>query len=513
MRRGGFTYGETMKLIGKCSAILISLLVLGGISSTSYAKKHTKHHSRKVAASSVSKSPIYGTQNLADVITGAINKADSKAIIGIQVKSMKYGDMLYTRNASQSLTPASTLKILTAEAALIFLGPDYRFPTRVVTNATSTTNGIINGDVYLVHSGDPSLTYYDMTDLMVALKSQQIQGINGNVYVDNTAYDQDNLGPGWNEKDKQYCYAAPINASIINHNCISLGITPAKTEGRLATVIENPRYFYAAIANSVVTKSARNRSCHLSLTTQSDNTITITGCMPKGRYSRGGSVVIADVVRYNQSLLQSLFRRFNIRVSGEIGAKSAPANLSELATHQSKPLHILISEMLKKSDNIIAGSLFKKVGETYTNRPGSWSNGSSAVKQVLAQKAAVNTANMRIIDGSGLSRDNQITPSQMMQVLDYAFHNYAINYEFISALPIAGVDGTLKNRLKNVAWKVRAKTGTIAGVVSLAGYAVSKDREPIAFVIIINGHNGNIWRYREIEDKIVTALTNYTRGT
>jgi D-alanyl-D-alanine carboxypeptidase/D-alanyl-D-alanine-endopeptidase (penicillin-binding protein 4) len=502
-----FGYGETMKLTGKFSAVLMCLCAIS-VNTATYAK-HVRQHARSHANQAQS---IYGTQNLVDEINRAVNKADSKAIIGIQVKSMKYGDMLYNRNANQLFTPASTLKILTAEAALIFLGPDFKFPTQMVTNANSTTNGIINGDVYLIHSGDPSLTYYDVTDLMVALKAQQIQGINGNVYVDNTAYDQDNVGPGWNEKDKQYCYAAPINASIINHNCVSIGITPAKTEGRLATVIQNPRFYYSSIANTVVTKAARARSCRLSLASLADNTITINGCMPKGQYSRGGSVVIADVVKYNESMLASLFKRFNIKVAGQIGAKPAPANLSPLATHESKPLHILISEMLKKSDNVIAGSLFKKMGETYTNRPGSWANGGTAVKQVLAQKAAVNIADMHIIDGSGLSRDNQVTPSQMMQVLDYAFHNYAINYEFISALPIAGVDGTLKNRLRNVAWKVRAKTGTIAGVVSLAGYAISKDREPIAFVIIINGHNGNIWRYREVEDKIVVALTNYTRG-
>jgi D-alanyl-D-alanine carboxypeptidase/D-alanyl-D-alanine-endopeptidase (penicillin-binding protein 4) len=372
-------------------------------------------------------------------------------------------------------------------------------------------NGTIDGNVYLIHSGDPSLTYYDLTDLMVSLKSQQIQYINGNVYVDTTAYDQDNIGPGWTPKDLHYCYAAPINASIINHNCMPIGITPAKTEGRLATVLQSPRYFYSAINNTVMTKSAGNRSCHVSLKTAEDNTIMLSGCMAKGRYSRSATIVLANIRKYNQSLLQSLFRRFGIQVSGGVGAKASPANLSLLAVHQSKPLNQLITEMLKKSNNITAGSLFKKMGELYTRQPGSWSNGSTAVKQILSQKAGVNTSQMNLIDGSGLSRDNQVSPIQMMQVLDYAYHNEGTNYEFISALPIAGVDGTLKSRLQNVAWKVRAKTGTIDGVVSLAGYAMNKDKEPIAFVIIVNGKHGNIWRYREVEDRIVTALANFTR--
>lgn len=503
-----------MNSLGKISAIFISLLIAGQVSTAAFAKKSRHHHAHTAHSAPASTQPIYGTQNLVDEINQIVGSIDPKATIGVQVKSMKQGDILYTRNETRLLNPASIFKILTAEAALIYLGPDYKFQTNLVTNAKSTSNGMVGGDVYLVHSGDPTLTYYDLTDLMVALKAQQIQGIAGNVYVDNSAYDQDNLGPGWLSNDVHFCYAAPINASIINHNCLTIGITPAKAAGSRALVIQNPRYFYSAINNTVVTRPVGSHSCRLSLNSTDDNVITIDGCMQKGRYSRSGSLVINNIIKYNQSLLQNSFKRFGIYVAGRVGTKSAPANLTVLATHQSKPLHVLINDMLKKSDNIIAGSLFKKMGELYSNQPGSWSNGGTAVKQILAQKASVNTSQMRAADGSGLSSNNQITAAQMIQVLDYAFHNYATNYEFISALPIAGVDGTLKFRLKNVAWKVRAKTGTKSkeGVVALAGYAVSKDREPIAFVVMVNGHYGNTWKYRETADRIVTALTRYTRG-
>ncbi len=505
-----------MSSLGKISAIFICSFLLGQFSSPAYAKKHHKQHHHSSAASHAvyTSQPIVGTQNLVYELNQIVGNIDPKASIAVQVKSMKQGDILYTHNESRLLTPASIFKILTAESALIYLGADYKFKTNLMTDAKSTSNGLVQGDVYLVHSGDPTLTYYDLTDLMVALKSQQIQGINGNVYVDNTAYDQENLGPGWLLNDTHYCYAAPINASIINHNCISIGITPAKTSGSRAQVLQNPRYFYSGINNMVTTRPAGSRSCHLSLTSTENNIITIDGCMQKGHYSRGGSVVINDIVKYNESLLQNSFKRFGIFIAGHVEARTAPANLTILATHESKPLHVLINEMLKKSDNIIAGSLFKKMGELYSNQPGSWSNGGTAVKQILSQKASVNTSQMHAADGSGLSSNNQITAAQMIQVLDYAFHNDATSYEFISALPIAGVDGTLKYRLKNVAWKVRAKTGTKSkeGVVALAGYAVSKDHEPIAFVVIVNGHYGNTWKYRETTDKIVTALTRYSRG-
>jgi D-alanyl-D-alanine carboxypeptidase/D-alanyl-D-alanine-endopeptidase (penicillin-binding protein 4) len=458
---------------------------------------------------------FYGKSALMAEINHIINAYDASGAIGIQVKSMKDGDFLYSKNESRLFVPASIVKIMTAEAALLYLGAEYRFPTTLLTDATNIKpdNGKIQGNLYLVQSGDPTLTFYDLTDMMVTLKSLQIQGIDGNVYIDNTAYDQDNFGPGWIYDDKQYCYSAPINASIINHNCLSFKVAPAAKSGQLASIVRSPRFFYGVIENSIVTKNPGTKGCFVQMDNTSEN-IAVTGCVIRGHGTLGISTVIEDIADYNKDLFKDLFKRFSIRVNGEIVAGEAVHHLTTIAVHHSDPLHTLIYDMLKKSDNIIAGSLLKKMGEFFTSQPGTWQNGGEAVKQILARKAGVDTRDLRVIDGSGLSPDNRVKPLQMMQVLDFAFHNYANSYEFISGLPIAGRDGTLKNRLHNVYNKVRAKTGTLAqgGVVSLAGFAVSKDKEPLAFVIMVNGHSGNVWKYREMEDKIVTALTNYQRG-
>lgn len=480
---------------------ILTLCIISSLCCTGYAKKS------KEARPQV----VYNSRTLVAEINRIIDSEDSNASIGVYVKSMKHGDVLFAQNEHKLFTPASILKILTAEAALIYLGPDYKFPTTLLTDATEVNGGIIDGNLYLVQSGDPSLTYNDLTDMMEMLKSQSISGIKGNIYIDNTAYDQTNLGPGWVWDDTRYCYAAPINASIINKNCISFKVAPAKKAGQPANIIPSPHYFYGAISNDVTTKPTKTRSCYVQLNAQTGSKISVSGCMPKGKYVWGVSTVIGDIMQYNKTMVQSLFKRFGINVKGHVGAGAAPSKLSTIAVHESKPLHSLINDMLKMSDNIIAGSLFKKMGEFYRQEPGSWKNGSEAVTHILAQKAGVNSAQMVVLDGSGLSRYNQVKPAQFMQVLEYAFHNEATNYQFISSLPIAGVDGTLKHRLFNVARRVRAKTGTMSGVVSLAGYVVSRDKEPIAFVIIINGRNGSVWKYREIEDKIVTALANYSR--
>jgi len=475
--------------------------------------RHTHHVSHTISSQAANIGTVYGAPALASQIHLAINNTDPSAAIGIQVRSMKTGDLLYAQNTQHVFTPASTMKMLTAEAALILLGPDYHFTTRVYTDAKSIDNGILNGNIWLVNSGDPSLTYYDMVDLMVALKSQQVFGIRGNIYIDNTAYDQNTIGPGWLWKDRQYYYAAPISASIINHNLVTFSILPAKKENQYALVLKNPRYFYSSIKNGVITRGRYARSCHISVTSSPDNTINLNGCLPRGRYSRTASVVINDVSDFDKSLLVHVFKNAGIQMDGTVEMRQAPPGLFLIATHESKPLHLLINDMLKHSDNVIAGSIFKKLGEIHSNSPGSWTNGQVAVTDILQQNAAVDTTNLRAVDGSGLSLQNRVTPEQLMQILQFAFHNDHTSYEFISALPIAGQDGSLKHRLKHIAGRVRAKTGTISesGVSSLAGYAISKDHEPIAFVIIVNGRKGNVWKYRELEDRIATALVRFTR--
>lgn len=470
-----------------------------------------KHKSRLIKPLPKVLSLIYGDAQLNGEIDQIIRYQITNADISVYVKSMKSGDRIYARNIQQPLIPASTLKIFTAEAALLYLGPEYRFSTQLLTDAKSVKNGILQGNLYIVLSGDPSLTYYDLVDLMLSLKTQQIRAIAGNVYIDNTAYDQRFYGPGWTWKDTNYCYAAPISASIINHNCLSFQVTPSKVSGRSAQVLTSPKYFYPPIKNSVVTKAKHVRNCNVRLVTDANSFITIDGCMPRGKYAWGVSYVVTDIPEYNRSLFKNLLHRLSVNTYGSVTFGSTGDHLSLIGAHHSKPLRLLVNDMLKKSDNIIAGALFKKLGQLYTRQPGSWENGSFAVSQILAKQANVDIAGMRILDGSGLSPDNLATSAQMMQVLDFAYHHYPTSYEFVSALPISGVDGTLKHRLGYIARKVRAKTGTISGVASLAGYTVSADKEPLAFVIIINGSKGLGWRYKALEDKITLALTRYVK--
>ena len=325
-----------------------------------YVGKH-RHKAVRSSGEAIAVTNIYGTDQLVSVLNSIIGANRAKADIGVYIKSMKYGDSLYSYSVSQLLTPASILKIYTAEAALLYLGPEYRFATQLLTDAKTVSNGVLQGNLYVVLSGDPSLTYDDLDDLLQTLQVQQIQAIAGNVYIDNTAYDQSFYGPGWERKDREYCYGAPISASIINHNCLTFIPPVSKVTGRR------------------------------------------TLSLPKRRYPFAVSSVVTDIPDYNRTLFKGLLSRLSVSVYGNVTFGSAPDHLSIVGTHSSKPLSQLVNDMLKKSDNVIAGAVFKKLGQLYSRQPGSWSNGSLAVSQILAKQAGVNVAGMRVLDGSGLS--------------------------------------------------------------------------------------------------------------
>lgn len=476
-------------------------------------KKVTSHKrikKRKVVSRTV-RIPKYinSTKQLTYILNRVIRSTDPNAKVGVYIKTLNDDKVVYAHNIYRPLIPASIMKLLTAEAALLYLGPDYQFSTQLLTDAKSVKNGVLQGDLYIVLSGDPSLTYDDLVELMVSLKDEGIRSIKGNVYIDNTAYDERFYGPGWGNKDKKACYGAPISASIINHNCLPIGVKPARFTGGKAKVIKSSRHYYPGIKNSVVTKANRTRTCSLRLTTNSNSSISLDGCLRKDRESWGVQYVVTDIPEYNRSLFKSLLRRMSVDVYGSVTFGSAPDKLYLIASHESDELNLLMMDMLKRSDNVIAGAVFKKLGQIYSNKPGSWENGSKAVSTILKEKAKISSKYMRVIDGSGLSKSNKASPALFVQLLRFAYFNKKTSNDFITALPVAGVDGTLKNRMSNISKKVRAKTGTMSGVASLAGYATSRNRKPLAFVIIVNGSKGYTWRYRGMEDKIVTALTRF----
>ena len=211
-------------------------------------------------------------------------------------------------------------------------------------------------------------------------------------------------------------------------------------------------------------------------------------------------------------LLKRTLTQKGIDVRGEVIFGTVPVAARAVATHLSPSLADILKLMNKPSDNYIAELLFKTIGAEVIGEPGTWKKGRTAITTFLDEIMDTPPIH-RCIDGSGVSRYNLLNVDLLTKLLVYIYHNFALRPEYLASLPIAGVDGTLKNRMQGMyAEKVlRAKTGTLSGVSALAGYTVTADGEVFAFGILISHYIGSSAQARDIQDKIGNYLTQFSR--
>ncbi len=428
--------------------------------------------------------------------------------VGIIVRSLDSGEIIYQKNAEKLMVPASVQKLLTAIAALVYLGPNLTFSTSLLTDATNIHNGVIDGNLVVKFSGDPSLRAADLSQLFRQLAAQGIHQINASIFVDNDDYNSAPYGPGWVKKDFMYHYAAPLNAIIINENSFNLTLRPSQVNQR-AQVTSNLPPNAAHFQNSLVTTNAR-RSCSVAIESDQHNNYRVSGCLVKSWGVQTSLLAVKDPNSYAKSLVHLSLQQNHIRFNGTIKMHHDPAAQKTLVVHQSAPLKELIIRMLKKSDNIFANTLLKKIGQLYFHTAGTWENGVQAVKDILSEHAHINFNNSVILDGAGLSPYNLITPNQLSALLHYAYHDQKVAPYLLTALPLAGVDGTLKHRMRSLTphFQLRGKTGTLQSVSALAGYLVTSKNHRLSFVIMVNGYKGRCYPYTHLQDQICQYLAH-----
>ena len=211
-------------------------------------------------------------------------------------------------------------------------------------------------------------------------------------------------------------------------------------------------------------------------------------------------------------LLKKMLMEKGVHLEGKIVSGTVPSDAHSVAKHLSPPLADLLKLMNKPSDNWIAELVFKTMGAEVMGEPGTWKKGREVVTGFLKEIVDEPPAH-RFVDGSGLSRYNLLNAELLTRLLVYMYHNFELMPEFLSSLPIAGVDGTLKNRMQGMYAEktLRAKTGTLSGVSALAGYTVTADDEVFAFGILISHYIGPATSARRIQDKIGNHLTGFSR--
>lgn len=504
----------------KCFFILSALLLSASFSLSGFAQtqkhKHSHHAMHKAAprkATHLAKKPTVPSTEppaTADLPTGLdaiLSKVSPHAHIGVIVQTVDGSQVLYQHNSDDLFMPASVNKLFVAVASLDYLKSDYHFETRLRTNG-KIDQGVLNGDLYVQFSGDPTLSDRQFVDLLNQLKILGINQINGQVYLDNTVYGSASYAPGWLLHDLIFGYAAPLNAVILNENRFAIILSPSEG-GRPATVATTVPAGVVHVENNTTT-SARHTECPLSVYSGSDNIYHVSGCVAKQPSKQYFALALRDPVIYARVLIANTLTKNNIGYNGTVGIQAAPAESMILATHQSLPLNLIVKEMLKDSDNLFTNSILKQIGSVYYQTQGTWQNGLNAVKQILGVSSSVDFNKIHLFDGSGLSRYNLVSPQQLAKLLSYAYQNQRIQPDIWNALPIAGQDGTLRGRLVNFAKQdaVHAKTGTMknSGVSALAGYLQSRNHGLLVFVIMTNGLEDTHHVYKNTEDRICKLL-------
>lgn len=414
-------------------------------------------------------------------IDSRIKNARFGAKIGLQVQSMENGKILYQHNAQDLFVPASNMKILTTTAALLFLKRDFRFHTLLLEDNA--------GNYYLKFSGDPTLTGQQLHELLSNLKKKNVTTITGNFYIDTSEYDDKSYGPGWTWDELAYCYAAPIEAVILNQNCFATRIIAGKKAGELVQAESE-----SGINIQSRAKTVTKNDCAIDLTAVGNtNDFVMTGCLRERTPPFDLVFALKNPTLYAQHLIATSLQTHNITLSGKILLGNAPANSTIIAQHDSAPLYEIIHTMMKESNDQMANSIFLKIGQVYFKQPATWKNGGTAVTTILTQQAQMNFGKSIMVDGSGISRYNLLTPEFLSKLLNYIYHNQTIFPDFFSALPIAGQDGTLTNRMteKYMRDRVHAKTGTETGISALSGFVKTQNQGTLTFVIFLNNFNYN----------------------
>jgi D-alanyl-D-alanine carboxypeptidase/D-alanyl-D-alanine-endopeptidase (penicillin-binding protein 4) len=300
--------------------------------------------------------------------------------------------------------------------------------------------------------------------------------------------------PGWPWNDLTECFSAPPGAAIVDRNCFSVSLYSAPRAGDLAYV-RVASYYPVQMFSQVRTLprgSTDGQYCELDVVPGEFNSFTLTGCMPQRAEPLPLAFAIQDGASYAGVILKDELLQAGIDIGGTLRRQTLPTTAGTvLAQNYSAPLHDLLRVMLKKSDNMIADTVFRTIGHEHFKVPGTWRAGSDAVRQILRQQAGIDLGNTIQVDGSGLSRHDLLSPATMMQVLQYiGQHDQTLN--FISMLPLAGYDGTLMYRAglheAGVDGKVSAKTGSLQGVYNLAGFITTASGQRMAFVQYLSGY-------------------------
>ncbi|GAA3364139.1 D-alanyl-D-alanine carboxypeptidase/D-alanyl-D-alanine-endopeptidase [Streptomyces antimycoticus] len=435
---------------------------------------------------------------------------------GVVVADADSGAALYRHGADDRLMPASNTKLFTSAAAMGLLGPDHRFGTDVLTDG-SRHGRTLRGDLYLRGTGDPTMLAGDYDRLAKSVADAGITKVSGRLIADDTRFDAQRVGRSWAADDESSYYAAQISALTLapdtdyDAGSVIVEVAPGAAAGDRPKVTVTPPNSSVRIDNRATTGSG-------SLTVErghGSNTITVSGAIPAGAATAKEWVSVWEPTGYAASVFADALDRHGVRVAGPTRlGRATPADARKLASHRSMPLKELLIPFMKLSNNIHAEALTKAIGYETAGR-GTWDAGLGAIADWL-KKQGVDTGAVRQVDGSGLSRMDNIAAGRLTELL-LSVRDEPWYADWYASLPVACapdrfVGGTLRTRMCSTpgAGNARGKTGSLTGASALSGYVTDADGRELVYSVVLNNYLAE--SVKSLEDAIVVTLAKSGEG-
>ncbi|MEK6798317.1 MAG: D-alanyl-D-alanine carboxypeptidase/D-alanyl-D-alanine-endopeptidase [Planctomycetota bacterium] len=444
-----------------------------------------------------------------------------QAIVAAHVVDLAHGGApILAVNADQPMTPASTMKVFSMTAALRELGPQFAFETIL---ATDGANLMVIGDGdpgfgdERLHQARGETIYAALERWADAVRENGKLASVGDLIFDASVFDDERIHPTWERDDLGKWYAAPVAGLNFNDNCLDIVVTPAG-KGAPANVVVNPVSSFLTVLNACRTGGKGAPVLHHPPGT---NEYKITGqCSKRWAFS---PVAFHDPPLLFGETLRTVLARNGVHVAGKVrfaqvreSSGALPPQLRVLAVHRT-PIEEVLARAGKNSQNLFAECLLKRAGVGWARRTGqtgahgSWELGSRAVGELL-RSAGIDRTGLKVADGSGLSRANSCTARQLTELLAWSSRQ-PFGRLLEDSLAEAGVDGSLRRRLKNSAGRVHAKTGTMNGIRALTGYVDDGGGPRFAFAVLFNNYPGSSAPYKDIQDRFCQALIEAANGS
>jgi serine-type D-Ala-D-Ala carboxypeptidase/endopeptidase (penicillin-binding protein 4) len=439
-----------------------------------------------------------------------------KAKLGIYAVDLATGQELFAHDADNGLEIASNTKLLTSIAALGTLGGGFRWRTAVYADDIDDATGKVKGNVYLRGRGDPTLSVADLKQLAADVAARGIRSIDGELVVDATYFDGDTEPPHFNEQPKEQSgFRAPVASLGVGKSAFTVTVLPEPGgAGFVELEPDVPDYIKLG---KIEVKTVTDKRTRLKIDVKPKAgklEVDVSGQIKVATGSYDVRKRVDDPIKLATDVFKTALAAREIKLAKKsIALGAVPPTAKLVAAHDSAPLSLVIRDMNKQSDNFVAETVLKTLGAEARTTPGpaTWADGKAAVAAYLT-KLGMPPGSYRADNGSGLYSASDVSARQLVVLLEAAYRDFRIGPDLVASLPVGGVDGTLAHRWSKSAAKgrVRAKTGTLDKVVTLAGYIGVEGAHQLAFAIVANDiPQGQRAAARSLADDMVDAMLAY----